>query len=83
MDKELPAIDELTFRAAMSELDSIVSLLESNTLELEESLEKYERGGALVVSLKKRRSEAQQRVDVLMGELSGETADEVQDTTLS
>ena len=83
MDKELPAIDDLTFRAAMSELDSIVSLLESNTLELEESLEKYERGVALVVSLKKRLSEAQQRVDVLMGELSGETADEVQDTTLS
>ena len=57
--------------------------LESNTLELEESLQKYERGVALIVSLKGRLNEAQQRVDVLMGELSGETDDKVQDTTLS
>ena len=76
-------IDEMTFREAMAELDSIVAVLESNTLELEASLDKYERGVALIVSLKKKLNAAQQRVDVLMGELSGETDDVVQDTTLS
>ena len=76
-------IQNMTFRQAMAELDQIVAQLESNTLELEESLQKYERGVALIVSLKGRLNEAQQRVDVLMGELSGETDDKVQDTTLS
>ena len=76
-------IDEMTFREAMAELDSIVAVLESNTLELEASLDKYERGVALIVSLKKKLNAAQQRVDALMGELSGETDDVVQDTTLS
>ena len=76
-------IQNMTFRQAMAELDQMVAQLESNTLELEESLQKYERGVALIVSLKGRLNEAQQRVDVLMGELSGETDDKVQDTTLS
>ena len=76
-------IQNMTFRQAMAELDQILAQLESNTLELEESLQKYERGVALIVSLKGRLNEAQQRVDVLMGELSGETDDKVQDTTLS
>ena len=76
-------IQNMTFRQDMAELDQIVAQLESNTLELEESLQKYERGVALIVSLKGRLNEAQQRVDVLMGELSGETDDKVQDTTLS
>lgn len=76
-------IQNMTFRQAMAELDQIVAQLESNTLELEESLQKYERGVALIVSLKGRLNEAQQRVDVLMGELSGETDDKVKDTTLS
>ena len=34
----------LTFREAMNELSAIVEALESNTLDLEESLVKYERG---------------------------------------
>mgnify|MGYP004590427843 FL=1 len=76
-------IDEMTFREMMSELDGIVSVLESNTLELEDSLANYERGIALLRALKQRLNEAQQKVDVLMGELSGEEDDAVRDTTLS
>ncbi len=83
MSETKNALQEMTFRQAMAELDEIVSQLESNTLELEESLQKYERGVALIMSLKSRLSEAQQRVDVLMGELSGETEDALQDSTLS
>ena len=76
-------IDDLTFRQAMAQLEQIVEQLEGNTLELEDSLRQYERGVALIVSLKSRLNQAQQRVDVLMGELSGVTDDAVQDSTLS
>ena len=49
----------LTFREAMNELNAIVEALESNTLELEESLTKYERGVALLRYLKTSLADAQ------------------------
>lgn len=76
------SIDELTFRQAMAELDGIVSKLESNTMELEDSLAAYERGVALLRSLRGRLDGAQQKVDVLMGELQEGASDEVIDSTL-
>ena len=54
MVEEKP-IEELTFREAMAELDRIVGVLESNSLELEQSVTAYERGVKLIASLKKRR----------------------------
>ena len=83
MPEQLRPVEELTFREAMAELDAIVNVLEGNTLELEESLARYERGVALLASLKRRLSEAVQKVTVLMGELSGSQDDAVRDTTLS
>jgi exodeoxyribonuclease VII small subunit len=83
MNWEMKPIEELTFREAMAELDGIVARLESNTLELEDSLKAYERGVALLAALKKRLGEAEQKVSVLMGELSGEKDDSVRDSTLS
>ena len=82
MSEEKP-LEELTFREAMSELERIVGVLESNSLELEQSLTEYERGVKLVALLKKRVDGAQQRIDVLMGELEKPTDDETRDTTLS
>ena len=76
-------IEELSFREAMDELDGIVGMLESNTLELEDSLKAYERGVALLSALQGRLAEAQQRVDVLMGELSSEGDDAARDARLS
>ena len=76
-------IDEMTFREAMDKLDGIVRMLESNTMELEDSLKAYERGVALIADLQKRLADAEQKVDMLMGELSGEQDDAVRDTTLS
>ena len=76
-------VGDMTFREAMDELDGIVRLLESNTLELEDSLKAYERGVSLIASLQKRLGEAEQKVEMLMGELSGEQDDAVRDTTLS
>ena len=80
---ERKPLEGLTFREAMDELDAIVALLEDNSLELEESLSEYERGVALLRSLKTRLADAQQKVEVLMGELTGEEEDAVRDTTLS
>ena len=77
------AAEELTFREAMQELDSVVRLLESNTLELEASLESYQRGVELLASLQKRLDAAQQRVDVLMGTLEAEPDDKTRDSVLS
>ena len=83
MQQESSGVESLTFRQAMAELEQIVNKLESNTLELEESLRHYERGVALIVSLKSRLTQAQQKVDVLMGELSATPDDATQDSTLS
>ena len=76
-------LDQMTFRQEMAELDRIVSVLESNTLELEDSLASYERGVTLLADLKSRLSDAQQKVDVLMGQLDAPADDATTDTTLS
>lgn len=81
-EQERPIAD-LTFREAMDELEGIVRLLESGTLELEESLERYARGVALLSDLQQRLSGAEQRIEVLMGDLAEAPADDAQDTTLS
>ena len=81
--RKLPEnLEELTFREAMSALDEIVGQLESNTLELEDSLAAYEKGVALLRNLRTRLDSAQQRIDVLMGELEQAESDEVIDSTL-
>ena len=82
MNEQRP-IDEMTFREASAELDAIIRQIESNTLELEDTLKAYERGVSLISSLQKRLTDAEQKVDVLMGELSGQKDDAVRDSTLS
>lgn len=74
-------LDELTYNEANAELESIVKALESNQLELEESLDLYQRGVELLASLRARLTDAEQRVSALMGEIQIETDD--RDTTLS
>ncbi len=69
-----PAPESLAFGEALAELETIVGQLESGQLELEDSLEKYERGVALLRALQARLTEAQQKVTVLMGELESDTA---------
>jgi exodeoxyribonuclease VII small subunit len=81
--ENLLPVEELSFRDALAELEGIVAQLESNTLELEESLVRYERGVALLASLRRRLSQAEQQVEVLMGELVEAPDDHTQDTTLS
>ena len=81
--KNFSDVETMTFREAMSELDQIVASLESNTLELEESLANYERGVVLLRNLRSRLEGAQQKVDVLMGELEPAGDDDQIDTNLS
>lgn len=76
-------VEELTFREAMNELNTIVAELESNTLELEASLTSYERGIQLLRYLRQSLASAQQKVEVLMGELETPQDDEVTDSNLS
>lgn len=83
MSDVVKPVEDMTFREAMAELEGIVTLLESDTLELEESLERYGRGVALLASLQKRLDAAEQQVDVLMGELEAAPDDETQDSTLT
>lgn len=83
MSEVLRPVEELSFREAMAELDQIVGVLESNTLELEQSLTSYERGVSLLRSLKQRLNEAEQKVTVLMGEFEAAPDDAQRDQNLS
>ncbi|MEG0376056.1 MAG: exodeoxyribonuclease VII small subunit [Raoultibacter sp.] len=83
MPSTMKPIEEMTFREAMAELEGIVGVLEGNTLELEDSLKSYERGVALLGALRGRLNDAQQKVDVLMGELEISADDATVDSTLS
>lgn len=75
-------IEDLSFKEGLNELAEIVRALEGNQLELEQSIESYERGVKLLASLQKRLNEAQQKVTVLMGDIKPQGDDSI-DTTLS
>lgn len=74
-------VAEMTYNEANNELEAIVKALESNQLELEESLVLYQRGVELLASLRSRLADAEQRVSSLMGEIEIDTDE--RDTTLS
>ena len=71
----------MTYREATAELEQVVRALESNQLELEESLELYKRGVELLASLRARLADAEQQVSALMGQIEVDTDE--RDTTLS
>lgn len=76
MDENGPAApDEMAFGEALAELESIVGALERGDLDLERSMERYERGVALLKALQAKLADAEQRVTVLVGELEGEEKD--------
>lgn len=63
-----------SFGQGLAELDQIVSALEGGQLDLEESMERYERGVALLKDLQGRLADAHQKVTMLIGELEDEAA---------
>lgn len=62
-------IGSMSFGEALAELEQIVADLESGTLELEESLQRYERGVALLRACRAKLEAAEQKVTMLIGEL--------------
>ena len=56
-------IAEMTFEAALKELEGIVERLESGDIELEESIAKYERGEALKAHCEALLKKAEERVE--------------------
>lgn len=76
MTDQIPAdTDDIAFGAALAELEAIVGRLEGGQLELEDSLEQYERGVGLLRALQAKLADAQQRVTMLIGELELEAED--------
>ena len=75
-------VGEMTYREASAELEMIIKALESNQLELEDSLARYQRGVELLADLRGRLANAQQRVSALMGQIEADD-EESHDTTLS
>ncbi len=71
-DSMQPNPDERSFGDALAELDEIVAALEGGQLELEESMDRYERGIGLLRALQAKLTDAQQKVTTLIGELEEE-----------
>ena len=65
--------EEKTFGQSLAELEYIVSQLEGGQLELEDSLKRYEEGVTLIRALQAKLTEAEQKVTVLLGELTPDT----------
>jgi exodeoxyribonuclease VII small subunit len=67
-DSANPAADlppDLSFEAALSELDKIVASMEAGEMPLEDSLKAYQRGVALVKAAHARLAAAEQQVKIL------------------
>lgn len=62
----------MTFEAAMAELESVVSKLESGDVPLEESITLYERGAALKAHCEARLRAAQEKVEQITLDAAGQ-----------
>ena len=62
------------FEESLKQLEDLVERLESGEVSLEESLQDFESGVALVRTLRERLDQAQQRVDKIVEQEGGETA---------
>jgi len=59
-------VDEMSFEAALKELESIVSRLEQGEVDLEDSIVLYERGQALKVHCDKKLKAAEGRLEKIV-----------------
>jgi exodeoxyribonuclease VII small subunit len=60
------AVDELSFEAALKELEAIVSRLEQGEVDLEDSIALYERGQALKSHCEKKLKSAEGRLEKIV-----------------
>ncbi len=68
-DQKIPAdIVKMSFEAALEELEAIVSRLEDGDIDLDKSIDAYERGAALKAHCDQKLAEAEARIDkIVMG----------------
>lgn len=66
MTESSKPVDELSFEAALSELETIVRKLEQGDVELEESIRIYERGAALKAHCEARLKAAELKVEQIV-----------------
>ena len=70
------ALKDMTFEEAISRLEEIVNMLESNTLSLEKSLELFQQGIALVNLCNTKLKEAEGTVKILLKDRDGQLKEE-------
>ncbi len=68
MPEPTPPVDQLTFEAALGELESIVTELERGETALEQTIARFERGIALARRCEDRLNEASSKVAMLLRE---------------
>jgi exodeoxyribonuclease VII small subunit len=64
-------VDEMSFEAAMAELEKVVGQLERGDVALEESIALYERGAALKKRCEAKLNEAQEKVAAITLDADG------------
>ncbi|HKK98282.1 exodeoxyribonuclease VII small subunit [Marivita sp. S6314] len=65
-------VDEMSFEAAMAELEKVVGQLERGDVALEESIALYERGAALKKRCEAKLNEAQEKVAAITLDADGQ-----------
>jgi exodeoxyribonuclease VII small subunit len=63
---DVPAVEDLSFEAALAELEDIVSRLEQGEVDLEDSIALYERGTALKAHCESKLKGAEARLEKLV-----------------
>ena len=67
--KAKPRAEALSFEEAMTEVESIVERIESGEMGLEEQIEQYAKGAALLARCREILEACEQRVETISGEL--------------
>ena len=65
-EAQVPPVEELSFEAALAELEDIVSRLEQGEVDLEDSIALYERGTALKAHCEKKLKGAEARLEKIV-----------------
>ena len=65
-------VEEMSFEAAMRELEQVVGQLERGDVELEKSIALYERGAALKARCEAKLKEAEEKVAAITTDSNGE-----------
>lgn len=74
-------IEEMSFETALAELESIVGRLEEGSVDLEQSIEMYERGTRLKAHCEAKLKDAQARIDKIVPKADGTLTSEPAELT--